>query len=364
MLFTKFDLSDPAIFEKFELAQADHASSWEHYYKIYNQTFSKVIAKGLTRNYAFNPAAHALMFLLRHTLELNLKYNLKLREIDAPPVHGLTDVTAVFETPSPVPAELTNILSFFQQDTDGGCWRYWANNYDKTPYFTYADRVELAPVIRDLNKVPSSATYFFAPVSAPFDYEKNRIKWDLTLHMGQCNNDWHIKGEYDEAISMLIDMVEAGEAELKEVYLPLLFFIRHAIELALKRNIAEIQPVSNNISQKDVGALHSLCGLYNIVRNYLDTLDLTKLDKKTQDQYQEYRSYYNRLNDALHQLDSHSRAFRYPFDKDGNAQSLNLQKTQLKDILKLYQLTDPFLTFTINVLIENNLLPFDPEVHA
>lgn len=364
MLFTKFDLSDPAVLEKFALAPTDHAFSWAHYYKIYNQTFNKITAKGLTQNYAFNPAAHALMFLLRHTLELNLKYNLNLNGKAIPASHVLADLANGFGDPSAVPAGLTKVILHLQSDGDGSCWRYWGNSYDGLPYFNYTERFELVPVIKELNDIASSPDYQFDPVSAPFNYENNPVKWDLTLHMGQCYNDWHVKCEYDEAISMLIGMVESGEARLKDIYLPLLFLIRHAIELALKRNIAEIQPVSEDISQKDMRAKHSLAQLYNVFSQYLDKLDMSKLQQTTLDQYTEYRTNYDKLNDALHQLDSHSRAFRYPFDKEGNPHPLNLQKTQLRDILKLYQLTDPFLTFTTNILIENNLLDYDPDVHG
>jgi len=364
MLFTKFDLSDPTVFEKFALMQTDHSATWEHYYKIYNRTFSKIIAKGLTQNYAFNPTAHALMFLLRHTLELNLKYNLDLKGKPVPHVHGLAAIANEFGAPYPVPSGLAHVIQQSGNDGDGACWRYWGNSYDGIPYFNYTDRVELVPLIRELNSVPSVADYRFDPVSAPFNYENNPVKWNLTLHMGQCYNDWQVKCEYDEAISILIGLVESGEAPLNDLYLPLLFLIRHAIELALKRNIAEIQPVSDDISQKDMRAKHSLAQLYNVFSQYLDRLDMSKLSQTTRDQYNEYRTNYDQLNDSLHQLDSHSRAFRYPFDKDGNPQQLNLQKTQLKDILKLYQITDPFLTFTTNILIENNLLNYDPDVHG
>jgi hypothetical protein len=361
MFFTsQINFDDPLTTAKYEFKQSIHLASWEHYYRIYNQAFSLAIRRGLSKNYQFNGASHGLMFLLRQVVELNLKYNLALNGIDVPNTHSIPDLLAAFTDQATVPEAFKQAILIFMEDEDGGCWRYHADK-DGCPYFKNSDTIKLADILKNLNAVEPTDKFTFEPVCAPFAYESRKVVWAMTLHIGFGDDDWFVKGGFDVLTIMLIEEIANCTAVVKDVYLPLLFNVRHAIELALKGNILTIRDGSDAISDKDIGSEHSLCGLYNIFKDYLDTVDWTQLSPQIQEQYQTYRAEYDKLNKALHDLDSHSRAFRYPFDTNGIAHRVSLTKNDIRKILRLYQLTDPFITFTTNVLIDNGILPFEPD---
>ncbi len=363
MFFTHdLNFDDAEIYQKFEFDASYHQATWEHYYSVYTHAFSLAVKQGLAGNYAFNGAAHGLMFLLRHVIELNLKYNLTLNGGTVPNSHIIDDLLKAFPDDSVIPETFKTAIEIFNTDGDGSCWRYYSSK-DDVPFFGKAEQIEMAAIIEKLNSVPSSSGFIILPVCAPFDYDNKKIAWDLTLHIGQVDNEWHVKGEFDVLTILMIKAIEVGKAQIKDIYLALLFNIRHGIELALKANVWSIQPVTDEISQKNIDGEHSLSVLYNKLKAYLESRDWNKVTPETHQQYLNYKLKFDKLKETLHQWDNHSRAFRFPFDKSGEAHRMNLAKTDIRELIKLYQETDPFLLFTTNVLIENGILPYDPETH-
>ncbi|MBN8876792.1 MAG: hypothetical protein J0I32_04545 [Sphingobacteriales bacterium] len=135
-----------------------------------------------------------------------------------------------------------------------------------------------------------------------------------------------------------------------------MFLIRHSLEIALKYNIEEVQRSSVLIKGQDFSHEHSLATLFRVYNDFLNRLDTSTMDPEIASQLLDFQKQYASLNDQIHIMDAHSRYFRFPVDKLGNPYKIDLKRMTLVDILKLYYYTDPFITFTNNVMEEQGLI--------
>ncbi len=359
MLLRKFDFTDKESRDKFIFDKEIHLSTWEHYCNCYSYTLQKVFNKGLNRNYAFNCRARGILFLIIHYFEICLKRNLALNEYSIPNTHDLKELIDSFDNQELVPFDFKNIALRFNYDSDGACFRYYINNRTGKPFFDYGDRIEISELIKDYNRLESSESFKIEQICESFDYDNRRKKWDLTFHMGECCGLGHIRTQYDEVIEFLVEGVLFENYDINKVYLPLLFLVRHSLEIALKFNILEARKLTTIVSDRKIEKIHSLETLYNLFggsNGYINKLDIEKMDIKTKEQLENYKQQYESLNSTIHQLDTNSMFFRFPVDNKGKNHSIYMRGHRLFEILKLYYLTDPFITFTNNVLIEERLL--------
>ena len=158
MLLRRFDFDDKQAEIKFQFDKKKHLSTWEHYYDCYNYAIEKIIIKGFQQNYAFNCRARGLLFLIRHSFELCIKYNLELNDLKIPNSHDFQDLFPVFGNKRVIPEKFKNIIDKINYDSDGSCYRYYMDKDTDKPYFTYANRIEIADLLKDYNKIPSSET--------------------------------------------------------------------------------------------------------------------------------------------------------------------------------------------------------------
>ena len=359
MLFRKFDFEDKEAKKKFQFDKENHLSTWEHYSVCYNYTIEKIFSKGLQRNYAFNCRARGILFLIRHNLELCVKHNLELNGYAIPLSHSFEDLLPEFEDEKIIPKGFREVIDKINYDSEGTCYRYYKDKNTGKPFFKFDDQIKLADLLKDYNKIPSSETFRKGNICEPFDYENRRIKWDLTFHMGECNGLGHIRTQYDEVIEFLVEGVLFEEYDINRVYLPLLFLIRHSLEIALKFNIQEARKIFSLVTSENLDTIHSLRDLYNYFggkNGYLSKIDTEKMSLESKWQYDDYKEQYEQLNETIHKLDTNSHFFRFPVDKKGKTHSLNMKVGDLYKILRLYYLTDPFITFTNGVLEEEGII--------
>jgi len=359
MLLRKFDFSDKNVESKFQFDRSDLLTTWDHYYDCYNYVLKKTFQKGFQRNYDFNCRARPLLYLIRHSLELCLKLNLNSSNIQIPNNHDLSSLFTTLNNKTKLPSEFKTVLDKINHDTDGTCYRYYKNKETGKAFFGYQDKIELAEILKIYRGIPSDHDFRIDEICQEFNYEDKRIKWDLTLHLGECLNLNHIRTQYDDVIEYIIEGILYENYEIKFVLLPLLFLVRHSLELALKADLLEAQRISpNKVPKEQYDKIHSLAKLYNCFagdKGYLANLELSKMSDETRKQFEYYKKNYESLNRSIHQLDSNSRIFRYPIDKDGKAHNLYLTGKGLFQILKLYYSTDPFITFTMDVLEEEGI---------
>lgn len=158
--------------------------------------------------------------------------------------------------------------------------------------------------------------------------------------------------QYSVAFEALINSRDSLRAKEGLVDLPMLFLLRHYLELYLKHNIDYFKDYSG--SNELVGRLdktHDLKKLYSAFKTHL-SLSFKKLsiDCELHSQINTYQNSLQLLIDKISVLDNESFSFRYAFDRNGNkylpvATIVNL----IQEIEKPYKNSKPLLEYSINV---------------
>lgn len=355
MLFEEIDFSKKVVADKLKFVDRNWELNWSTYYNSYNYALHNLFKKDLLTKYIYNYRARPIMFLFRHSLEICLKYNLVLRNIQIPISHNFSQLLEAIDIEEDIPEMLVEIIDEISFDYDGSCFRYYSNRSGE-PYFTFDDVITFGKILSLYNQIEQSYKFVTGKICDDVNFDDKRVRWNLTFHMNDCHQLMHIKTQYDQLIEFYIKGVLNDEMDLQKLLLPILFLIRHSLEIGLKYNIEGIQKKNLPIKMKNYSAEHSLARLFNCYKDFLSNIDKSKANEETLVAINDYKNKYSELNETIHILDTNSRYFRYPADKQGRDHEIrfNNQRSIFK-ILELYYLTDPFITFTNDILEQEGI---------
>lgn len=355
MLFEKIDFEKESHIKKFISTRKYDCNTWSDYYNSYNYALRSLLEDGYAKNYALNSKAKCILFLVRHSIELSLKLNLDCQNIDVPNTHKFIDIINTFPENYELPDNLNKIICLIDLDEDGSCYRYALNKRTNKNYFTLEQTLNVFEILQLHWSIDNSIDFNIGTIFPEVKFS-NVKSWDFTFHLGEASLIGQIRTQYDQCIEVLIVGIIEDKFDMNELFIPLMFMIRHSLELALKSNILEVQKKSTLIKSNDYSNEHSLARLFNCYLDYLSKLDLSKLSKDLNKQIEKYLVNYSQLNEVIHQLDKNSQHFRFPTNGKGEFHNIQLSKISFVDVLKLYYYTDPFLTFSNTVLDENGIL--------
>lgn len=355
MLFERIDFENESQIKKFIITRKFDCNTWSDYYNSYNYALRSVLEEGYAKSYALNCKAKCILFLVRHSVELCLKLNLDNQKIDVPNTHIFDDIVKAFPENYELPDNLNKIMGLIDMDEDGSCYRYALNKTTNKNYFTLGQTLNVFEILQLHWSIDNSNEFIIGNIFSVVEFTKMKL-WDLTFHLGEANLIGQIRTQYDHCIEVLVIGIIEDRFDINELFVPLMFMIRHSLELALKSNILEVQKFSTLIKSKDYSNEHSLARLFNCYKDYLTKLDSSKLSDELNEQIEKYLENYAQLNEVIHQLDNNSQHFRFPTNGKGESHNVQLSKISFVDVLKLYYYTDPFLTFSNTVLEENGIL--------
>lgn len=189
---------------------------------------------------------------------------------------------------------------------------------------------------------------------------EERHKHRFDAYLGYNTSWWHFYNDYRIAVDDIVTSIESGENPIDTVALPLLFLVRHSIELGLKANILQFQKINKKIDKIKLGGKdsHSIEFLYDKFMEHLDKITKKhKINKDILKQIKEYKSKFDPLKIKLHNLDKGSYCFRYPVDIYGNRNFTWNTRENLFEILNLYYAIQPFILYTTDVLEDIGITP-------
>lgn len=349
MILDRIDLKQQGIEEKFKINANSHKSSWEHYFKNYNNALTYITIKGLEGNYIINKQSMAYLYIIRHTFELSLKYYLEQHGETPPITHNLSNICSLINPA--ITLKISQAINLINKDVDGSCYKY-VNDKEGNPYWG-SEILELLDVIK-LCKQSEFSSLLLEGLSSEINWKfKNHI-WEFTCHMNEVKTLGQLRTCYDFSITTILKGVANGEININDIYLPLLFLIRHSLEIALKFNLSRLQITTTTKTQKLIESSHSIESLYI---NYMSYLELYKsnLTNEIAEKYANLKQEYDHLNKIIHNLDTNSQAFRYPLDNNGSKIKLNLKPNMIYKIIELYYLTDSFTNYTVDVFRYNGI---------
>ena len=185
------------------------------------------------------------------------------------------------------------------------------------------------------------------------------VKHKFDSYLGYNRSWWSYYAQYKNIIDEIVNNVEK-DTPIDTVALPLLFLIRHSLELSLKANILKLEEANLDVGKIELSGTkyHSLALLYDKVVEHLNKVKKNfRISKEISSQIDAYLQKISPMVDKLQKLDRGSCSFRYPVDADGNYYFSWDARENLSEIIDAFYSIQPFLVFTENVLNEEGIFP-------
>jgi hypothetical protein len=124
---------------------------------------------------------------------------------------------------------------------------------------------------------------------------------------------------FERAVELLYTQVSNADETPYSVALPLLFLMRHSLELGYKYTIEELYRINEIPYEPAKFNHHSFKTLHSAVReSFLKAATKWSLSKSTVEDFERHYANTEKCMREFDKLDSRSMTFRYPINKTGN----------------------------------------------
>ena len=159
----------------------------------------------------------------------------------------------------------------------------------------------------------------------------------LQAYIGYSHSDMNLVGQYENAVDILVNQIIKEGNRVDLIAHPLLYLMRHSIELALKENIRYL----NKYSELGLGKIktHSIDDLFDeLERHYNKIANELHFKEELNDEYEKYAK---DLRELITKLGTDWSSFRYVYSMNGN------KVFNHSAILNVYELKQKFDTSRI-----------------
>lgn len=339
--------------DSFHIKPSLYRNEWGYYCEQYVTVFDYLLGIAKQKHYQINCQFMSFMFVFRQTVELLFKNWLSNTGNNIPMTHSLSklaeDLGGQF-------ISLVNDVPNLLPNSDGSQFRYYATT-DGTPFYTNS---EILRVAEDCNTFINFVNSFSLSIhiNNTINPQDKVLNHELSFHMSECRGLGHIKSHYDMTIDCLINGVVNNEINVNTIYLPLMFLIRHGMELALKSNLLDLGNALSDNSRYALANQHSVFQLFKLLFSYVgNAIDAIPKEDILKRESEKYKMKVTELKELIHKFDAKSEAFRYPSEKN-----LRFKRDEILTALKLYYEVDSFLTGAVIVLFEAGYLDIGDDV--
>lgn len=340
MLLKKFDLKDAEV-QKSLFLNNDFYSSWLSYKKQYMTALDLLFGITKEKKCQLNSMFMPFMFIFRHSVELMLKEECDKKNIEIPKNHALSSIIELLGGFDSLNNEKLSVLNFNTQGDEFRyyVWENWKNNVD-----------------RELLDVYSASSYFSSMQNLDnvIGLGDKKLHDKFIFHLRDILCLGQVRTQYDLCALNLVNCVLEGNTTIDSIFLPIMFCLRHGIELALKSSLLQLVGLGET-SKENIKKTHSLGKLSNVLDEWLD-LVVAKMAQQSP-LYKETiskRKLWNSLKEKVQYWDAKSLTFRFP-----NVCVASFEKDIVVQILDLYQQVDSYLTFCVDVLGDNSECAID-----
>lgn len=343
MVFEKVTIDNS---KKLEIPVNLHQYTWDYYLNQYATALSHIINVSLKKEYRLDRMQMAVMFIFRHTIELFLKKELYNTGNTVPVTHDLNLLAKELDD--------KDILSFLNNaailapQSEGDCFKYIDNREGKKHFRN--EILDVLPLISSFISLPCIKSTSLG--NSVLDVNAKVLRHEWSFYTIETKTLGHIKTQYDFLISSILNSIKNDEMKIEQVYLPLLFLIRHSLEVGFKDNISEVFDSLTNSQKRKYCSKHSLEALLNIAIQFVEEAqkNFTSLEHTIQKEIAYYRPITELLMKNMHELDNRSLSFRFPVDENGDSMNIPFSRNVLSDAVTAYQTADSFISLSISVL--------------
>lgn len=326
-----------------------HKRTWGYYYEQYHKAFRVFLEIAKQKRYQTNRKFMPFMFIMRHSLELFLKE--KISKTMTPwEQYGTThNLEKLYQFANINDQEFLKHLDCLNCNSEGDCWRY-VSDRNESSYFK--ERKE----IHAFDACNYYCSFLDNDASFTNASEDKKLQWELTFR----TIDYHTLGiigtQYDFAIKDILLAIQERKISINEIYLPLLFLLRHSLELKLKASIIELGNVVEEKDRSEVYRTHNVNKLYEMLAEHTNAAIKSITDSGFKKQSENLRHVTVQYKKKIALFDANSYLFRFPKDRRGNDADFIPKSDCVSEILKLYKKSDPFLCLAVPVLFEAGVL--------
>lgn len=347
--------------EKLYITNAVHLRTWESFFFQYNGAFLILLKDSFACKYSTNCKFMPFMFLFRHSMELWVKHVFQEnngKESDV--LYTSHDVNAFIQEQADECKEVLNALLPLQKDIEGACWRYPMDR-NGSLYFSKNEKIDsYGACVKYINFINSINI-----LQKDFNLDgigSKRLHWELQFHSCDCMTMGQAATQYDFALARIVDAIINVDVSINSIYLPILFLLRHTLELKLKQGIINLGNIVNENDRKQISTEHSVKKLYEIFASFINRAIAKVSDSELKKESKQLRDLTVEYKDVINDIDAKSFSFRYPFDKKGNISNFKPRKDNVVKTLDLYIKTDTFLCFATEVLMREGALEVGDDI--
>lgn len=332
------------------IKKGKHQRKWDYYQKQYQRVFYLFLEIAQQNQYRTNCKFMPFMFMMRHSLELFLKT--KISNTETPwekygRTHNLSDLCQIADISDK--DIFLDLFSCLKCNSEGDCWRYLSDK-NGILHFCEGERIE------SFDACNYYCTLFDDNNSCAKDKSDKHLRWELTFHTRECSTLEIIGTQYDFAISDILLAIQSKLISINDVYLPLLFLLRHCLEIKLKAAILDLGDIVEEKDRRKAYDTHSVSSLYDILYKFIDDPIRTIEDSKLKEESIRFQKVTEQYKDAIQSLDANSYLFRFPKDRKGQESNFVPTKDCVSRIIHLYWESDSFLCFVVQILLQYGVL--------
>ncbi len=186
--------------------------------------------------------------------------------------------------------------------------------------------------------------------------ERNKSRFES--YLGWNKSWWSYYRQFKNAAHLMVREVEENRLPIDTISLPMLFAIRHCIEVGLKANILALEPLNESIARIDIGGRksHSIRHLSQVFEQHLILLiEQQTISEPTAMAVKGYLATFAGLQSVLSRLDDSSTNFRYPVDTKLTPVFHPMQRENLSGIVDAFAQAQAFIEFTLQVLSDEGV---------
>lgn len=177
-----------------------------------------------------------------------------------------------------------------------------------------------------------------------------RRRWHYEAQIGSRISFGKYLGTYERAIEILFEEIESRHLPANAISYPLLFLVRHSLELGYKMNINYLAKYSE-LDEKVNWNRHYLIELHEAFRlHFMAVVSNLGVGQDIVDEFNRYCSEVEALTSTFNDIDRGSYSFRYPVDTDQNEVFHYDETINLLDVKELYDKAMTLLWHTADVL--------------
>lgn len=331
------------------LYDSPRETSWESHFRQYVTAYNCLIQSILLKHVKINEISRPLLFLMRHIIELMLKKESVENGEGIQSSHSLTLLSQGTDHCDFV----DSLSSVLYCDEEGDRFRYAENN----PGELYVYPKEVCC----LNEIKTLVDYlkinFGLEQNMPIELSDKKLRWMFTMHQLEICCDGQIRTQYDNAIYCICNLIQQGKISLRDVYCPLLFLIKHSIELGLKDNLSDVKSFTGlDLPLFEFSNEHCINKIFESVEKLVKAcLDQLKdVDSIMCQQATGYLENLNKIKQNIQIVNPNSKndPLRFPSTKRNNPLVFRLDGQDLVSIINSLIYSDTFLTIGLGGICE------------